>query len=75
MGNLGCYVIKSDLPPTMTDTSEVNSLPNDKFLDRTKLKAFADDKLNIAVMMISLIDRVENTVGRVENPLYLFTEQ
>ena len=25
-----------------------NSLTNDKFLDRSKLKAFADDKLNLA---------------------------
>ena len=27
----------------------------------TKLKAFADDKLNIVKMMISLYNRVENT--------------
>ena len=33
----------------------------------TKLKAFADDKLNVAKMTISLFDRVENTVGRGEN--------
>ena len=32
----------------------------------TKLKAFADDKLNIARMMISLLDRVENTVEKGE---------
>ena len=36
----------------------VNSLPNDKIVDVTKLKAFADDKLNVAKMMISLSDRV-----------------
>ena len=34
-------------------------LPNDKFLDVNKLKAFADDRLNIAKMTISLFDRVE----------------
>ena len=45
----------------------VNSLPNYKILDVTKLKAFADDKLNIAKMMISPFDRVENTVGKGEN--------
>ena len=33
----------------------------------TKLKALADDKLNIARKMISLLDRVENTVGQEEN--------
>ena len=32
----------------------------------TKFKAFADDKLNIAKMIISLCDRVENTVGKEE---------
>ena len=33
-------------------------------LEVTKLKAFADNKLNIAKMTISHIDRVENTVGK-----------
>ena len=36
----------------------------------TKLKAFADDKLNVAKMTISLFDRVENTVGKGENAGY-----
>ena len=44
-----------------------NTLPNDKILDVTKLKAFADDKLNVTKMMISLYDRVENTLGKGEN--------
>ena len=48
----------------------INSLPNDKSLDVTKLKAFAEDKLNVARMMISLLDRVENTVGKGENAGY-----
>ena len=26
----------------------VNTVPNDKIFDRSKLKAFADDKLNVA---------------------------
>ena len=39
-----------------------NSLPNDIILDVTKLEVFVDDKLDIARMMISLFDRVENTV-------------
>ena len=41
-----------------------NALPNKKFLDVTKLKAFADSKLNVAKMTICLFDRVENTVGK-----------
>ena len=35
-------------------------------LDQTKLKAFADDKLNLAKMIISVFDRVEIIVGKGE---------
>ena len=50
----------------------INSLPlpNDKTLDMTKPNAFADNKLNIAKMTISLLDRVENTVENGENAGY-----
>ena len=48
----------------------INSWPNDKFLDRTKLRAFADDKLSIAVMMISLLYKAENAMGKGENVGY-----
>ena len=47
-----------------------NSLPNDKFLDWTKFKAFAEKKLNVARMMISVLDKVENIVGEGENSRY-----
>ena len=47
-----------------------NPLPKDKTLDVTKLKAFADNKLNFAKMTISLLDRVESTVGKGENAVY-----
>ena len=36
----------------------------------TKLKAFADEKLNIPKMMIAVLNRVENTVGKGENAGY-----
>ena len=36
----------------------------------TKLKAFADDKLNIATMLSSLSDTAENPVGKGENAGY-----
>ena len=42
----------------------VNPLPNDEIFYLTKLKTFADDKLNVARTMISLLDRVEKTVGK-----------
>ena len=50
----------------------VNSLTKDKILDW--LKAFAYMKFNVARMVISLLDRienrVENTVGKGENAGY-----
>ena len=36
-------------------------------VDWTKFKAFADDKLIVAKIMISVFDRVENNVGKGEN--------
>ena len=47
-----------------------NSLPNDKILDQSKLKAFADDKIDFVEMMIYILDMVENTVGKGENAGY-----
>ena len=41
-----------------------NILSNDKILDVTKLKAFADDKLYAAKITISLFDREENMSKR-----------
>ena len=41
-----------------------------EILDRSKLKAFADNNLNIAKMIIILYDRVENIVGKGENAGY-----
>ena len=42
----------------------ITSLPNDKNVDWSKLKRFADDNLNIAQMMEFSFDRVENIVGK-----------
>ena len=47
-----------------------NPLPNDQILDWPKFKAFAEDNLNVAKMMVSLYDRVENIVGKGENAGY-----
>ena len=48
----------------------IKPLPNEKILDVTILKAFADNELNLAEMTISLFDRAENTVGKGENAGY-----
>ena len=44
----------------------INPFPHDKILDQIKLKAFADDKLNVTKIIISVFDRVENYVRKVE---------
>ena len=38
--------------------------PYDKILDQSKLKAFAEDSLNLTKMIVSVFDRVENIVGK-----------
>ena len=45
----------------------ITSLPNEKIFDWSKLKPFADDKLNVAEMIFFLFDEVENIVGKGEN--------
>ena len=44
----------------------INSLPNDKCLDWSKLKAFADDKIKVTEKMIFVLEMVENIVGKGE---------
>ena len=44
---------------------QVSSLPKDKILDLTKLKAFADDKIYVTQMFV--FDGVENIIGKGEN--------
>ena len=43
---------------------------NNKILDVTKLKAFADDKFNVVKMIFSLCKRIENTSEKGENAGY-----
>ena len=45
----------------------LNSLPNNKILDWSKLKAFADDKINPIEKLKFVLGRVENIVGKGEN--------
>ena len=40
-----------------------SSLPKEKCLDLSKFKAFADNKINVAKIMISVDVRVENMMG------------
>ena len=43
-----------------------NPLPNDKFLDCSKLKAFADDKINVT-------EKLKFVLGTVENSIFSFS--
>ena len=47
-----------------------NSLPNDKFLDRSELKEFADDNFRFDENGRECSKRVENTVGKGEIARY-----
>ena len=49
---------------------QFNSLPKGKILDSTKLKAFADDKINVTQKLKFAVGRVENIVGKEENAGY-----
>ena len=48
----------------------INSLPNNKFLDWSILKAFADDRINEAQNLKFVSGRIENNVGRGKNAGY-----
>ena len=48
----------------------VKPLPNDKILDRSKLKAFADDKIKVDKNDDYIFGRIENLVVKGENFSY-----
>ena len=63
----GLILHKSLLLSLLSRTQFFNSFPNNYFLDWTKFKVFAEDKLNAAKVMISVFDSVENIVWKGEN--------
>ena len=48
-------------------TQLINSLSNDKILDRFKLKVFADDIINVTEKLKFVFGSAENIVGKGEN--------
>ena len=50
--------------------NQLNAFPNDKFLDWSNLKAFADDKMKVAEKLKFVLGGGENIVGKVENAGY-----
>ena len=47
-----------------------NSLPNDKIKDQSKLKEFADDKINAIQKLKFVLGWIENIVVKGENAGY-----
>ena len=54
------------LAPLKNEHIHSSPFPHNKIWDQTKLKAFADEKLNATKMVISVFDRVENIMGKGE---------
>ena len=52
------------------DVVRFNPLPNDKIFHWSKLKAFADDKINVTEILKFVLETVENIVGKGENAGY-----
>ena len=48
----------------------LNSLPNNKILDQSKLKALADDTINVNRTLKIVLGWVENILGKGENAGY-----
>ena len=63
-----CQCFQNTLSSVLKKIISITFNPNplDKILNQTKLKAFAVDKLKITKMIISVFDRVENSVGKGE---------
>ena len=56
---------------TTTNTlKNIDPVSNDKFLDWSKLKAFADDKINVNKKLKFDLGRAKNMVGIGENAGY-----
>ena len=53
----------------MTILAIHNSLSKETIPDSTKLKAFADDKMNVAELMVSIFDAKKKTLLDILNPL------
>ena len=49
---------------------QFNSLPNDKILNRSKLKAFADNKINVTETLKFVLRWVENIVRKCWLPAF-----
>ena len=56
----------------MFSKASIYSLPHNKILDLSKLKSFADDKIDLTQKLKFALETVENIVGKGENAGYHF---
>ena len=49
---------------------QINPLPNDKILDWSRFETFSEDKINVTEKSNFNMGRIDNTVGKGENPGY-----
>ena len=68
--NLSCTDVNADRSSKWQVCVYLNPLPDDKILGLSKLKAFADDKLNVTHNIKVVFLRIENIVGKEENAGY-----
>ena len=54
----------------LTAMIKINTLPDDKILDKSNLKDSADDKINATFVKSFVLERVENIVGKGGNASY-----
>ena len=56
-------VVVSEFLVSISSDEKINSLPNNNILDKTKSKAFADDKIYATQKLKPIFGRVKNIVG------------
>ena len=64
------FFVTSNMLTLVDNKTKFNSLPNDKILDCSKLKAFGVDKINAIQKLMFQVRRVQNIVGKGENVGY-----
>ena len=61
------FLLDDILKTEISLSNVVSSLPSDKFLNLSKLKAFGDDEINVAGKLKFVFARVQIIVGKGEN--------
>ena len=69
-GRCKLSLIMGQVIPDGSVLPALNPLPNVKFLDRSKLKSLADDRISVTEKLKFVLGRVENIMGKGENAGY-----